>query len=275
MRILKVLICVLAVLVAVSGTVLYFTSAGGNEAPIINCQTDGVIEVTTEATDSDLLAFVSATDAQDGDLSDRIVIVRKKFFVGDQTTVVTYSVSDSDNNVTSLQKYVRFTDYTPPRLDMKNDFIFPSSRYYGDLAGYITATDKFDGDLSKYVKLISSEFTNAEGIYPINIKVSNSMGDTEDITINAIVLDEFNFNVRINLTNYIAYTTVGSQLDYMSFVSSVTGSESRGRSVKDVKFNDSEVDINTPGLYNVYYTIKDGDTRIALARLVLIVREGN
>ena len=158
---------------------------------------------------------------------------------------------------------------------MKNDFIFPSSRYYGDLAGYITATDKFDGDLSKYVKLISSEFTNAEGIYPINIKVSNSMGDTEDITINAIVLDEFNFNVRINLTNYIAYTTVGSQLDYMSFVSSVTGSESRGRSVKDVKFNDSEVDINTPGLYNVYYTIKDGDTRIALARLVLIVREGN
>ena len=273
MRLLKLLVVALAIIVAVTGTVLYITSAGKFEAPKITCSVEGAIEVSSDVTDNDLLAFVSAKDKQDGDLTDEIIVVRKKFFIDKKTSLVTFSVCDSDNNVTALQKEIIYTDYTPPTLDLKNDFIFPSGRTYGDLAGYVTATDKFDGDLSKYVKLISTEFTTSEGKYPINLKVSNSMGDTEDITIDAMVLDEFNFNVRINLKNYISYASVGSEPDYMSYVVSVTGSQAAGREIKDITVNADEVDMSTPGIYNVYYTIKEKGNRVALARLILIVRE--
>lgn len=274
MRTLRILVVALAIIIVTTGTVLNITSAGKFEAPTITCSKDGAIEVTTDATDDDLLAFVSAKDNQDGDISDNIVVVRKRFLIDKRTSIVTFSVSDKHNNVASLKKEVIFTDYTPPTLDLKNDFIFPSGRTYGDMAGYVIATDKFDGDISEQVKLISTEFTTSEGKYPINLKVSNSMGDTEDITVDALVLDDFHFNVRINLKNYISYVPVGSTPDYMSYVTSVTGPESKGRDAEDIKVNSEEVDTSTPGIYNVYYTIKENGERVALARLILIVREG-
>ena len=153
MRLLKLLVVALAIVVAITGTVLYIPSAGKFEGPKITCSVEGAIEVSSNVTDDDLLAFISAKDEQDGDLTDETIVVRKKFFIDKKTSLVTFSVCDSNNNVTALQKEIVYTDYTPPTLDLKNDFIFPSGRTYGDLAGYVTATDKFDGDLSKYVKL--------------------------------------------------------------------------------------------------------------------------
>ena len=70
MRLLKLLVVALAIIVAVTGTVLYITSAGKFEAPKITCSVEGAIEVSSDVTDNDLLAFVSAKDKQDGDLTD-------------------------------------------------------------------------------------------------------------------------------------------------------------------------------------------------------------
>lgn len=272
MRALKWTVMGLAVIVVVTGVVLFVSSIGVNDAPVINCSipNDEMIKATVDVTDEELLKLVTAADKQDGDLTEKITLVRKKTFIDDKTSMITFSVCDSDNNVTALKKKIYFEDYRSPEFEFSLDFIFPSGKYYGKLSSYATATDMFDGDLTRNIKTISSEFDNVVGTYPINMKVSNSMGDTEEITINGIVIDDYNYDIRVHLKEHVFYFDADEEPDWMSFIESVQG---KGYSLDDVVVDASKVDLATPGVYDVFYTINEGDKRITISRLVVVVRE--
>ena len=271
MRILRLTVAFLAVVVALASTGIILFNKGKLVAPVIKCSVDGDITVSVNVEDKDLLQFVTASDEQDGNLSANIRVIRKKYFIDDKTSVVTYSVSDSDGNVAVLQKRVYFEDYAPPTLDFKSDFIFQSGKTTGSLSSYVTAQDKFDDDLTDYVKIISTEFTNVKGRYPVNMKVSNSMGDIESITIDAIVTDDYSDDVRINLRKYLLYYDGNPEIDWMSYVESVKG----GYGVENISVDTSELDLSKPGVSNVYYRINDyrGET-VTFTRIIVVVREG-
>lgn len=276
MRILRVMSVILTVITVAVGAVFTVTSRSRNDAPTITCSEKETIVTTVGATDADLLTFVSAHDKQDGDISDRIKVIRKNFFadVAQKTTVVTFAVSDSDNNVTQIDRKLVFSDYHSPRVYFNNDFIFPSGYTY-QLAKYITAEDIIDGDLTDYVKLISSSFTNIDGTYPINIKVSNSMGDTTDITVNAIVTSEDYFNLKVRLNNYVTYVTVGAEIDYAAEIKDIYNKKNdKVYKTADIKIDSSEVDTSTPGVYDAYYRIFDGDDVVTVTRYLVVVTEG-
>ena len=277
MRISRVITVIMAVVVLVGGGYLFITSDGMNDAPVLECSVDGIIEATVATTDQELLAYVKAADKQDGDLTDKIKVIRKKLFldVKEKSTLVTFAVCDSDNNVSSVTRKMVLTDYRSPRISLSYDFIFPSGYAY-QLAQYVSANDVIDGDLTSYVKLISSEFSNIEGEYAVNLKVSNSMADTTEVTFDAIVSDEQWFEVKIRLLDYAAYTTVGQKYDYKAQIERISykNKEHENYSVGDIKIDDSEVDYSKPGTYNVFYTIVDGGEIVTKTRLLLIVTEG-
>ncbi len=279
MRTLKILVVMLAFIVSVSGLSLYAISHGDDDAPVIFCSEEDMIVTTVDCTDGQLLSYVTAEDEKDGDLSNSIVVTRKTFFIDDKTTVVTFSVCDSDNNVTSLEKKVYFEDYNPPRLILTNDFIFPSGNYY-NLGNYVTAEDMFDGDIDNKVKIVAAEYSTAKGTYQVNIKVSNSMTDSAEITFDAIVTNDDYGLYRVRLNEYSVYTTVGAEpIDYQANLKSVINKNKTSYTVDDVVIDDSEVDMSKPGCYSVYYRIygeenSDGELpTISMSRLLVIVEE--
>lgn len=275
MRLLKIAALIICVAVLATSAVLYITSRGETVAPELSCSAK-TIEGSVNMTDEELLAYVTAYDEQDGDLTDKIKVIRKKYFIDDKnTTVVTFSVCDSDNNVSSTQCQLVFTDYHSPRLTLNNDLILPGGYKYA-LERYVTAYDIIDGDLSQYLKLISSEITNTEGVYPVNIKVSNSMADTTEMTVNAIVTDKDYFSVKVHLSDYITYQKVNAEIDYSSFIKSIYNTTSEKYDNDDIVLDTSAVDMTKPGIYEAYYKIPKNngtDDLVTMTRLFVVVEE--
>lgn len=274
MRILRILAVVISAAVIITGSVLALTSRGKSDAPVITCSEASAIIATVNTTDEELLTYVKAYDKQDGDISDHIKVIRKNYFVQNKTTVVTFAVCDSDNNVSSLNRKLVLSDYYSPRISLSCDFVFPRGYLY-NLSKYVAAEDVIDGDLTQFVKLISTEFTNVEGTYPINVKVSNSMGDITEMVINAIVTDRDYSEVKIRLNDYVLYSVVGEQIDYGSMVKDIYNKTATKYDVNDIVIDDSAVDMSTPGVYDVFYRIPGDGTgnEITMTRLIVVVTE--
>lgn len=274
MKILRIISVVVAVVVLSVGAIFALTSSKKNEGPQLTCTESSAIIATVGVTDEELLSYVKAYDEQDGDISSHIKVIRKNFFadVAEKTTVVTFAVCDSDNNTATLSRRLIFSDYHSPRISLNNDLIVASGYNYR-LSQYVSATDVIDGDLTQYVKVISTDFSNVEGRYPVNIKVSNSMGDTTDITIDAIIVPEEMFDVRVKLNEYLVYTSVGKEIDYAANIKDISNKTDTKYKTSDIKVDSSGVDIATPGVYDAYYRIFNGENEITMTRLVVIVTE--
>lgn len=264
MRKLRVWVCILTVVSIVASVLLWFRSIKMNERPVIACSVEGDIEVKSDATDAQILKFVTATDSRDGDITDKIIVERKNYFISKGITTVNFAVCDSDNNVAKISKNVRFTDYHSPRFNLKSDFLV-YARSTIDFSNIVGAYDVYDGDISNRVKIISNTYNNAyAGEYEVNCKVTNSFGDTSDITFKAIVVDD-DINVkRIKLKDYIFYTAPGEIPDFANNISSLNGS-----SAENLTIDTSEFKPDTPGVYSVYYLISN----MIRSRALVVVQE--
>lgn len=276
MKILKVFVVVLAVLVITTSVVLDIAMPADHNAPEIIFSGQDVIEAPVGVTDEELLSYVTARDEKDGDLTEKIVLTRKNFFIAPSVCSIVYTVCDSDNNVTTVQKALRYTDYRSPRFVFMNDYTFPNGVDYL-VSRYVLANDVIDGDISSYVKLISAEFSNTTGTYPMTMKVSNSMGDSSSITINAIVVNNYNYNLRIRLANYITYLKTNDTVDFSSYIIGFLNKTNQKYDVKDIVIDSSAVDMTKPGTYDVFYRLYDGTgedkEELTMTRLVVVVEE--
>ena len=115
------------------------------------------------------------------------------------------------------------------------------------------------------MKIISNTYNNAyAGEYDVNCKVTNSFGDTSEISFKAIVVDENPNSGKISLNNYIIYTDIGESPDFAANIASPSG-DSYGH----ININTTEFDENTPGVYSVYYETANQ----VRARVIVVVQE--
>lgn len=269
MRALKTIIVILAIAVAALSIGLNFLKSDEKDAPTITCNTD-VIKVPCKATDEEIIKFFTAKDNQDGDLTDKIIIERKAYFISPGKTEATFAVIDSDKNVTSIKGVIEYTDYEAPKIEMLTDMILSTDNKY-NLTDNFKATDVFDGDISKRVKIISSDYNAlVPGYYSANVKATNSKGDYSDFSFDIIVTDR-KFSTSIKLKQYLVETEVGKNIDYASFISHAT-SQTGPINTANIRVDSSKVNINKPGVYNVFYTIGDINAPEGMTRLVLIVK---
>ncbi len=113
----------------------------------------------------------TATDNYDGDITHRVI--RKE-----AEGVVTYTVSDSYGNVTTVTRTIRYIDPGIPNLQLQGGQIayIMAGENYAD-PGY-TATDKNDGDLTGSVVVTGVVDNLNPGVYTLRYAVSNSLGST-------------------------------------------------------------------------------------------------
>lgn len=277
LKTIRVLLILFFVLALIGAGVLFFLNYTRTDisAPTIVADAD-VLEVSVKASKADLCAGLRAYDNMDGDISDRIMVRSLTQFTDPAQAEfrVSYIVFDNASNHTSCERTVRYTDYTHPRFHMSKPLIFNVGETVSFL-DRISATDCIDGNITGRITLAESTVSNnVPGSYRALITVTNRMGDTVNLPLTVLVVNQTPAAPKITLKDYLIYVQQGEEPDYRSYLSTLTDPlDDSGEeiSTRKVKIASSTVDTSEPGVYDVYYYFTGLSGETAAAILTVIV----
>ena len=269
MKILKISTIILLVLVMAlfCVTSLFLQRSGTDVGPTISCDSD-TLEISVADDETVLLTGVTARDKQDGDLTDQILIQGVSKFITDSTARVTYLVFDSDGNMASTSRYIRYTDYTAPHFSITSPLIYSSSESIA-LLDRVQATDAIDGDITDSIRVSNLVATSDAEIYTVDLLVTNSMGHTATVTLPIILESNSASRPDVYLTDYLVYLEKGSAFSASSYLQSVEAPNGQTCRLSDVQVT-GLVDTNVPGTYMVYYRYYQ-DSMVGTAVLTVVV----
>ena len=230
-----------------------------NEAgPIINSSLDP-LTVSCDYTKEDLLKGLTAYDAEDGDITDRIIPGSFSLFKEKGVSEIDYYVYDSDNNCGRIKRDVVFSDYYSPKIGLSSPLVFYTKAASDRVVmNSLYGNDCLDGDV-KHIKVNSSTIDyETAGTYTISVSLINGFGDiaTYDLPVH-IITREFS-GLEIRLTENLIYLKTGSEFNPEDFVKEVELSHTEKlMPQKDwgIKIK-TDVDTSTPGVYEVRYRIR-------------------
>lgn len=275
MKRLFAIIMVTLTALSVGGVILYSvhkTMSSGGKAPEIHFDQEQ-IEVETNATDADLLQGVTATDKEDGDVTDSLLVEHVSQFVEQDVVEVTYVAYDSQNHVSRASRRVHYTNYTPPRFEFSGPMLFLSQNV-GDLMNYVGAKDSVDGNISVKAHASFDDTTSAlstVGIHDVEVSVTNSLGDTARLLVPVRVVEDAPHSENIPLKTYLVYLKIGDTFDpkaYLMNEEQAGGNSTMGESTLQVQSN---VNTRTAGVYAVDYSLVRNETTTAMTRLIVSV----
>lgn len=265
MRYFRLIITIIAIAITLFRGYLFVVKSDIDEGPVITCE-QKVFELKCGDDTKELLKYVSAYDKQDGNI-DNIFVENHYFILDNNKSKVTFVAIDSDSNISKCEREIIYTDYASPVLNMNSSGIFVATDDF-DFNGLFTAEDKFEGDISSRVKIICESYKENEiGTFPMKAKVCNVYGDITEVEFNIYSLKK-PFKKQIELSQYIIYLSKNQEKpDFKSYITDCSGS------VKNVLINDSNLNLNEKGSYEVYYTIGNPQNPEAFNRLIVVVGE--
>ncbi|EUJ42738.1 immunoglobulin-like domain-containing protein [Listeria riparia] len=220
-----------------------------NELPVI-LATDHTIK---KGSNFDPMSEVSATDKEDGDLTNAIKITANDVNTNQEGIYqITYSVTDSDNNTTTKNITVIVTSNEKPTIQAEDQTIKKGTEF--DPIADVTATDQEDGDLTKTIKVIRNTVdTTKEGVYQVSYEVIDSDGNIAYKTITVTVTS----NEKPTITAEDQVITVGDNFDPQQLATS--SDQEDGDLTKQIEIISNTVDTSQPGTYKVVYRVTDSD----------------
>jgi len=269
---------------------IYFYKAQENidiEGPVLQSALDA-ITVSIQDTEKELIEGITAKDDRDGDISDNILIenIEKKEGGADNEFLATCVAFDKANNSGRLTRTLYYEDYRQTHFAITQPLRFPQNQQLS-LFDYFQADDCIDGDISPFITLEGDEEIlekPEKGIYDCKLSITNSVGDITELPIQVEIYEdgyeERTFRPRIVLTEYIVYLKQGEVLDANAYLDHVEDrgvhlldfntadineedtesseqtsmSEGTNRvSISQIEM-DSNVNVNTPGVYSVVYS---------------------
>ncbi len=259
-----------ACLVANLWASLQYSRNHNTQGPTIQSQSDTLNLSVTDGAEA-LLQGLTASDPQDGDLTDRILVASSSYFVEPGVFDVDYVVFDSHRNSAEYTRRVSYSDYTHPRFVVSQPLVFVRGENIRYL-NYVTAEDVLDGDLTEKIKIKASNVSNyTAGTYPVLLEVTNSHGDRQEVELNVVVLERRENGPKILLKEYLSYVTAGSTFDPYRLVESVTDSQGDPVNRGQVSVLGS-VDTDKPGSYQLIFSYDDGKAE-GRAYTTVVVRE--
>lgn len=215
-----------------------------------------VLKVKDRSKEKKLLKGLSASDEEDGDLTSEILVDRISDFIEPGLVTVTYSVIDMDGNKTSFKRNVRFEDYTSPVFQIVKAPICVLGEDL-DITEFVSVEDSVDGDLTDQIEITSNKVdTDKEGLYPINMEVTNSMGETVSYHMFVKVRKEMENQATVKLTQYSVRVDKGGSFEAKDYVDEVLNGYGEAMSDPELEITD-EVNTDNPGLYPVVYRLAD------------------
>ncbi|MCX2789041.1 immunoglobulin-like domain-containing protein [Vibrio sp. Sgm 5] len=135
----------------------------------------------------DPYAGVTASDKEDGDLTNSITVEGSVDVNTVGTYVLVYSVKDSDNNETKQSRTVVVYSLVP-EFEGVTDTTIQLGDAFDPMAG-VKATDAEDGDLTDQVRVEGSVDINVLGVYDLVYRVTDSANQTTTAQRSVIVSD--------------------------------------------------------------------------------------
>lgn len=222
-----------------------------NEAPTIVAN-DVIVE---QGTAFEPLTSVTANDKEDGDITDRVIVVKNTVnteVVGDYE--VTYQVTDRHGLTTEKTITVHVTHTNVAPTIQAEDVIISKDADF-DVLSEVSAFDAEDGDLTHAIKVIKNEVNMAvAGVYEVTYQVTDSNGETVEKTITVTVTHT---NVAPTIHAEDVVIRKDADFDVLSKVSA--SDEEDGDITNQIKVTNNTVDMTTSGIYEVTYQVTDSD----------------
>ena len=272
LRTVTILVFVFSLLFAGWSNYRYYSQLN-TDAPCIVSEVEE-LQIRMQDPPEAILSGLTATDATDGDLTDRIMVASESHFIEPGVIRVKYVVFDNHNNSATLTRRVRYTDYTPPVFALDKSPVYTVGNSF-DLLKYVRVEDGLEGDISDRVRVVSNMVNNfSVGTYPVVLEVSNSYGDTAQIQLWVTYLDEQPTAV-VALHQYIVYVEQGEEFQPRQWIASVTDRHNTPLHAESVEVQ-GNLDVNTPGAYTLVYNYNDGTRRgRSLMTVVVTAKEGD
>lgn len=257
---------------------IYSQNSRDHVAPVISIESNTLSLSVHDGLDV-FLSGVSARDDRDGDVSGSVVVESVSSVDENHCATVIYAAFDRAGNVAKAERTVAYTDYEGPEYDLAAALVFRSG-YNFDLLDYITAEDPIDGDLTERIKanLVSEGYDiHEDGIHQVELRVTNSMGETARLTVPVEVYDPSQYNAAVILSDYLVYWDKGRAFHGEDYLENLNTGY-RMLSLEQLRLEGAEIDIkssvevNVPGTYEVTYTITHG-TYAGYTRLIVVVEE--
>ena len=244
-----------------------------NAAPIIKAED----KTLTVGDAFDPMADVTATDAEDGNLTDKIEILNNEV---DTTKPgkyeVTYKVTDRKG--ASYTKTITVT--VNPKMEVLNAIPTINAEdktlTVGDTfdpKADVTAEDVEDGDLTDKIEVLKNEVdTTKAGKYEVTYKVTDRKGASRTKTITVTVnpkMEPLNEAPTIDVTD--KEITVGDKFDPKD---GVTAKDKEDGNLTDkIEILKNTVDPSKPGVYEVTYKVTDSKGASCTKTIKVTVKE--
>ena len=248
---------------------LYYTNNQevNENGPVINVKNSNITVSVKDELDDVLLKGVTASDDEDGNLSDQVVVQGISSFNDNRERTVTYAVFDSDDNVATASATISYSDYSAPYIDLVaplvNYYYIDESEYYN----FIKATSCVDGDVTNDVD-INFEY-DGNSAQNVTFIASDSTGTTSSLKLKVTWLQNIP-SYDITLSSYLVYAPVGTYIDPYSYIASITINGMDLTWLASTVTVDTDYNANVPGQYEFIYRL-EREGEYGYSKLVVIV----
>lgn len=254
LRVTAIVLFVISILFSVWANYRYYTGVNTDFPTLLS--TEDVLQISVNDPPETIFRGLQANDATDGDLSSQIMVASVSHFLEPGTVRVKYVVFDSHNNSATLTRRVHYTDYTGPVFSLEKAPVYTVGSSF-DLLEHIKVTDCLDGDISDQIRVISNMVNNfTPGNYPVVLEVSNSCGDTAQITLWVHYVSK-EHTATVKLKEHIVYIQQGETFEPSAHLDTVTDRNGKALRAENVDFL-GNLDMETPGCYQLVYSYDDG-----------------
>lgn len=265
-----------------AGYIILDRMSTDSEPPVIKMDSTQ-LSLSVEDPESALLQGVTASDNVDGDVTDSLVIESVYGVTDGNRMMVSYAAFDSSGNVAKAEREVVYTDYHSPRFTLNGPFAFAYGRSF-DVLTVIGADDVFEGNISNRVKatmLSGSRSITEEGIHEVQFRVTNSMGDNVQLVLPVEVYASNDYDAQLTLKEYLVYLPKGETFNRTSYLDRFEYLDMSVDMTRGVPSNmsvryDGGVDVSTPGVYPVGYTVSctfNERVYTGYSKLIIVVEE--
>ena len=225
-------------------SVTKYTAKANNNMPVINASDKTIVQ----GTKFNALDGVTASDAEDGDLTKKIKVKENTY--KDQAGVykVIYEVTDSNNQTTTREIKVTVLKNEKPVINASDTEITINH----EVKIKVTASDKEDGDLTAKIKVKENTVNNkALGTYKIVYEVTDSYNQTTTKEIKVLVVKDQAPVIKAE-DREVTLNSNFKELDNVS-----ANDKEDGDLTKKIQVVENTVNTKELGTYKVTYEVTD------------------